>query len=434
MTDPATMRPRNSASGSGLRVLITNNTFAARAGTEMFVRDLALGLARRGHRPVAYSTVLGEVAAELERHSIPVIDDLDALGEEPDVIHGQHHLDAMAAMTRFPSVPAVYVCHGWLPWEELPPLFPSIREYVAVDDLCLERLLTTPGIPRAVTRVIHNAVDLDRFAQRPPLPARPTSALIFSNLATADNFGGVIARACRDAGIARVDIVGRDSGHPVAAPEDVLGEYDVVFAKGRSAIEAAAVGCAVVVADSNGMSGMTTSARLPRVHGLNFGLRVEQDHRVTGENVARALADYDPADAAAVSAWLRANSSLDSAVDRWEGVYADVLRGPDPTTDTDTDAVEALRAASRYLTGLVPVLKSRDDAWAAAERMRVELGGRIAEADARVAEADARVAELDAALEDSRQRWEVVTRSRAWRASTVAWRINARLPRRAQRD
>lgn len=415
MTDPGTTgRTETSAGGPGLRVLITNNTLAARAGTEMFVRDLALGLARRGHRPVAYSTVLGDVATELERHSIPVIDDLDALGEEPDLIHGQHHLDAMTAMTRFPSVPAVYVCHGWLPWEELPPLFPSIREYVAVDDLCLERLLTTPGIPSAATRVIHNAVDLERFAPRPPLPARPTSALIFSNLATPENFGGVIARACRDAGVARVDIVGRASGRPVAAPEDVLGEYDVVFAKGRSAIEAAAVGCAVVVADSNGMSDLTTSARLPRVHGLNFGLRLEQDHRVTAENVARALADYDPADAAVVSAWMRANSSLDAALDRWEGAYADALGRHGPTTGADP--VEALRAAARYLGGLVPALKTRDDGWAAAERAR--------------AEADARVAELEAALEDSQRRWDRVTRSRAWRASTVAWRINARLPRR----
>jgi hypothetical protein len=328
----------------------------------------------------------------------------------------------------------VYVCHGWLPWEELPPRFPSIREYVAVDELCLERLLTTPGIPSAATRVIHNAVDLDRFASRPPLPARPTSALIFSNQATPENFGGVIARACRDAGMTRVDIVGRAGGRPVAAPEDVLGEYDVVFAKGRSAIEAAAVGCAVVVADSNGMSGMTTSARLPRVHGLNFGLRVEQDHRITAENVSRALADYDPADAAAVSAWMRANSSLDSAVDRWEDVYADALRPRDPTAGPDADAVEALRAASRYLTGLVPVLKSRDDAWAAAERARVEVEARVAEADSRVAEAEARAADLDAALEESRQRWESVTRSHAWRASTVAWRINARLPRRSRRD
>ena len=127
-----------------LRVLITNNTLDTRAGSELYVRDLALGLLRRGHAPVAYSTVLGEVADELTAASIPVLDDLRALSVAPDVIHAHHHLDAMCAMLRFPDVPAVYVCHGWQPWQEQPPVFPAIRRYVGVDDVCTERILTTP--------------------------------------------------------------------------------------------------------------------------------------------------------------------------------------------------------------------------------------------------------------------------------------------------
>lgn len=43
----------------GMRVLITNNTLAGRAGSELYVRDLALALLRRGHTPLAYSTNLG---------------------------------------------------------------------------------------------------------------------------------------------------------------------------------------------------------------------------------------------------------------------------------------------------------------------------------------------------------------------------------------
>jgi hypothetical protein len=158
------------------------------------------------------------------------------------------------------------------------------------------------------------------------------------------------------------------------------------------------------------MSDLTTSARLPRVHALNFGLRIEQDHPVTAENVARALAEYDPADVAAVSSWLRANSSLDAALDRWEQVYADALDGHDAT---GTDPVEALHATARYLSGLVPAIKARADGWAAEERTR---------------------AELEAELEEGRRRWAAVTGSRAWRASTFAWRVNARLPRRSARD
>ena len=53
------------ASKGGLRVLITNNTAAMRAGSELYVLDLARALLRRGHQPVVYSTVLGDVAESL---------------------------------------------------------------------------------------------------------------------------------------------------------------------------------------------------------------------------------------------------------------------------------------------------------------------------------------------------------------------------------
>src|SRR6185369_8159532 len=43
----------------GLRVLITNNTAAWRAGTELYVLDLATALLNRGHTPIVFSTHLG---------------------------------------------------------------------------------------------------------------------------------------------------------------------------------------------------------------------------------------------------------------------------------------------------------------------------------------------------------------------------------------
>src|SRR5205809_375952 len=49
----------------GLRILITNNSLAMRAGSELYVRDLATALLARGLTPIAYSTELGDVAREL---------------------------------------------------------------------------------------------------------------------------------------------------------------------------------------------------------------------------------------------------------------------------------------------------------------------------------------------------------------------------------
>jgi hypothetical protein len=48
-----------------MRVLLTNNTLGVRAGSELYLRDVAIELMRRGHHPVAYSTIQGPVAKEL---------------------------------------------------------------------------------------------------------------------------------------------------------------------------------------------------------------------------------------------------------------------------------------------------------------------------------------------------------------------------------
>ena len=47
-----------------LCVLLTNNALANRAGSETYLRDVALSLLRRGHRPVAFSVVHGAVAED----------------------------------------------------------------------------------------------------------------------------------------------------------------------------------------------------------------------------------------------------------------------------------------------------------------------------------------------------------------------------------
>ena len=54
-----------------ISVLFTNNALATRAGTETYVRDAALALLRRGHRVAAFSLVLGEIADELRRATVP---------------------------------------------------------------------------------------------------------------------------------------------------------------------------------------------------------------------------------------------------------------------------------------------------------------------------------------------------------------------------
>jgi hypothetical protein len=313
--------------------------------------------------------VLGEVAEELRRATVPVIDDLSALNSPPDLIHGQHHLDAMVAVLRFPQVPAIYMCHGWAPWQERPPVYPSIRRYVGVDDLCRERLLTTPGIAADRVDVLLNGVDLARFQARPPLPARARSALVFSNYAAPGGYGDTIVRACRAHGLERVEIVGGCSGRSTAEPERLMQEFDIVFAKARSAIEAMAVGCAVVVADTSGLAGMVDSNNVQRLRRFNFGVRTMQAQRVSEASVAAALARYDAHDAGRVSAFIRADADFDAGIDRLLDIYGQAMaEGPLPAP---ADAGHA--AASAYLASLSVMLKEREVAQARADAAEQQL-------------------------------------------------------------
>jgi Glycosyltransferase Family 4 len=164
--------------------------------SELYVRDVALALLERGHSPIAYSSLLGEVAEELRAATVPVIDRLDALAVAPDLIHGHHHLETMTALLHFPNVPALSFCHGWLPWEEMPPKFSRISRYVAVDQTCRDRLILEHAIPEQRVRLLLNFVDLKRFKPRAALPQKPKRALVFSNYASEENILPTIRAAC----------------------------------------------------------------------------------------------------------------------------------------------------------------------------------------------------------------------------------------------
>lgn len=360
-----------------MRILFTNNTLAGRAGSELYVRDLALAMLRRGHNPVAYSTDLGEVAEELRRATVPVVDNLSALAVPPDVIHGQHHLDAMTAMLRFPDTPAVLVCHGWLPWEERPYPFPSIHRYVAVDDLCRERLLSVGGITEECVEVFYNFVDLARFPRRSELPERPRAALVFSNYSAMGETLEIIRAACASAGIQKVDVIGAGSGNATETPERILGGYDLVFAKARCALEALATGCAVVVADYNGLGGMVTPQNAAALRVLNFGVRTLQNSRITFENVVNALSLYDPAGASTVCDWIRSSAGLESAADRWQGLYEEAIMSsqsrPCGGAEELARAKSMLCSSSEYLSALAPRLKALQGANLRAAQAEAEL-------------------------------------------------------------
>ncbi|HVR40004.1 MAG TPA: glycosyltransferase [Thermoanaerobaculia bacterium] len=323
-------------------MLLATFALAKRYGTDLYTRDLALALLRQGLRPVVFTTNPGPLADEIRRATIPVVDDLEQLGVAPDVIHGHHNLETIAALLRFPGVPALFVCHDALAWHSIPPLLPRIGAYVAVDDNCRDRMLLEHAIPEDRVRVLANAVELQRFARRPPLPEKPKRALVFSNAAREYTFIPAIRDACARRGI-EVDVAGAGSGKATDAPESLLPRYDLVFAKARCALEAMAVGTAVILCDARGLGTLVTSDSVDALRRLNFGARTLQ-RDTTADAIGAEIDRYDAADAAKVCTAIRSSAGVELLASQFIAIY-DELRAM-PAADDDPIAL------SRFLAKL----------------------------------------------------------------------------------
>ena len=89
-----------------LRILLTMCYLVHRTGAEMFTRDLALWLRRRGHGVTIFATAFGDMADELRHASIACITDMADMAARPDVIIGNTHHETVRALLHFHDVPA----------------------------------------------------------------------------------------------------------------------------------------------------------------------------------------------------------------------------------------------------------------------------------------------------------------------------------------
>ncbi len=312
---------------TGLKILITNLKLEGWTGTELFVRDVARALLEAGHRPVIYSPRLGRLAAEIRKETIPVVDDLSQVASPPDIIHGQHANETLTALLHFPNAPALYFCHDWYFDEDYPPQFPRILRYVAVDDACYDKLVCEYGVPEERAHVVSQFVDLERFVPRSPLPAKPRRAVVLCNHTKQNEHLSAAREACARRGVT-LDAYGAGVGKTCERPEEILRDYDVVFAKGRAALEAAAVGTAVFVYWWRRLGPVVKTDNLERLRADGFGLRSMSPQLTPeefGRNIEQALADYDAADAAEVSQRVRAGAGRDAAVKELLGIYEAVI-------------------------------------------------------------------------------------------------------------
>lgn len=331
-----------------MRVLLTARNLDQRAGVELYLRDVACGLLARGHEPVVYSPNLGGVAREIAEATVPVVDDLSKPAAVPDVIHGHSGLETWTALLRFPSTPALHVCHSFRdPYEE-PPRTSRLATFAAVDEACRDRLVQHHGVPAEQVHIVPNFVDLERFAPGPALPARPRRALFFSNYGAAPEVLAAVREGCARHGVA-LDTAGAEFGAALARPEHALPGYDLVFAKGRAALESLACGRAVILTGLTRLGPLVRRADLDALRRRNLGVRA-LGGPITADAVARAIAAYDPPDAARCAERVRETAGLDGVLDALLALYRAAIErfGADPKRDAEAEA----RDVSRLLEAL----------------------------------------------------------------------------------
>ena len=403
----------------GLCVLITNAFIRDWTGSEIYVRDVAMELIKRGYKPIVYSPYIGELAVEFRKKSIPVVTDLNSIGVKPDLIHGQHHLEMMTALAHFPGTPAVFFCHGWLPWEETPPFHPRIIRYVTVSDALHDRLVYECGIPAEKVTTILNSVDLERFRPRPPLPAAPRRALVFNSHALESNILGIVREACDHNDIV-LDVMGYSTGNEFKSPEALLGKYDIIFAVGRSALEGLATGAAVICCGLEGAGQLVTTQNMERLRRNNFGIRI-LDRPLNTEILSAEIQRYDPLDAQKVSQYVRGTAGLGSMVDQILGVYTDTLNGwlknypQDPTAE--------ILAFSTYLKEISDkVNQAMAERDFANERARV-LQAQVMEKELSMQAPTAKVAEKEQSGQLLTAKLAEIINSKAWKIALLLRRI-----------
>jgi hypothetical protein len=322
-----------------MRVLTTNCSLRGRSGTEIVTIDLALGLRSRGHEVAVFAPLLGRSAEILRDQGIIVADRPEDLPWKPDVVHGHHNHVLAAALAYFPDVPALFVCHSSIYWFDGPLLLPRVRRFCSVDEACRARLIAEVGCEKEAIELLPNAVDLDLFSPRPPLPARPRRALLLTK--NTAHIAAVRA-AAQETGL-ELDEIGSPFGREVDDLHARLGNYDIVFATARMALEALAVGCAVVVVDGRGLAGLATSSLVDEWRRNNFGLRL-LTREPAKEAIVTEIGRYDTHDAALVSGRIREFASLSIYLDSVEAIHRDVVATPQVL-----DASADLRALGRFI-------------------------------------------------------------------------------------
>jgi hypothetical protein len=251
-------------------------------------------------------------------------------------------------------------------------------------------------------------------------PRQSRQAAIFHNgVQTESALYHAIQTACQLVDLPLVGL-GTRFNHTVDNPSAFLCDCEVVFAAGRSAIEALACGASVVLITRDTLGPLVTPENFDQLMALNFCAEIDAP-KPTAAHVIDQLQQISPATRAAVTARVRCeltlSASVQSLVEHYQALLATHAQ-IDPT-----DPLDEIRSAGAYILSLAEKSKGTD-------AHRAQLIERIETTKAqtshwkqRATRAQDKLSLIESQLQTT---W---LRRRLWRQLRRLWEANAIEPR-----
>lgn len=273
-----------------LHILLTTHHLLSYQGSEVFTFTIADFLIRKGHKVSVYCAYVGNLRKDFEKIGVAIVSDLNLIkGQDFDVAHVHHHINAYEIRYYFPELPIVLLCHGIIFLENPPPVDLKISQYLATSERVRDSM-TTKGVQKEDILIFRNMVDSDKFYPLSEINERPKRALILSNKIDPAS-ENVIRQACTALKI-RTKFVGlRFQQVDYEQIPLLINEADIVFSLGRGVIETMLGGRIPIVFDYEGGDGMVTPSTIMQNMTCNFSGNLHNS-RYTFDELIRILKGY----------------------------------------------------------------------------------------------------------------------------------------------
>jgi GT2 family glycosyltransferase/spore maturation protein CgeB len=308
-----------------MKILIVTHYLDNFAGSELFTKDLAINLNKRGHEVSVFSPVLGGVSDVIKASGIKVVDDIKHFQQKKfDIIHAQHNTTAILVRSVFPNIPMIFMSHGVLPeLEQVPSVALGINRFIAISEGVKKNLVKNNYVPFSQIDIVRNFIDFDRFYSQYEPNEKLKKILVLSNHYRED-IKKVIETACEELNI-EVKHAGRPD-NPVDDVENWINQSDLVVTLGRGALEAMACGRNVLVYDINGADGMITKENFYKLRENSFSGRTYRK-KLTINSFKKELLKYDKSRGKKLGELVAKEHSPEKIVADFEDIYRKVISG-----------------------------------------------------------------------------------------------------------